>query len=375
VPIEKIWIVQVRQQTPFINLTNLHTHSLSHTHTVMTKKCDVEARPGYDSMLAHEYADTPTTLKEKVKILASLLKKSKRCVAYTGAGISTASGISDYATKNTTSVAATTTTKRHKVLSNFDARPTLSHRVLVSMYECGYLKRWFQQNHDGLPQKAGMPQHAINEIHGSWFDPSNPVIPMTGSLRSDYFEDLLGWEQKTDLVLVLGTSVAGMNADRMARTVSEKAKRDEAIGAVMVNLQRTKMDSETSLRIYAKLDDVFKLLSEELKLSVRPMSHIHVPDYRGKEVETDVFIFTGYDGKTGLRAAGKTCKLDMREDAKVVLTCGPHKGDDGDVVEKRSQGHYRIRFRHAIKKRSKLKVPFQRTMGTWWCEVRLCSCV
>ena len=88
--------------------SNKPSHTLSLSHTVMTKKCDVEARPGYDSMLAHEYADTPTTLKEKVKILASLLKKSKHCVAYTGAGISTASGISDYATKNTTSAAATT---------------------------------------------------------------------------------------------------------------------------------------------------------------------------------------------------------------------------------------------------------------------------
>ena len=121
-------------------------------------------------MKAHEYQDTPKTLKVKVKMLASLLMSSKQCVAYTGAGISTASGISDYATKNKNAMGP-----KHKVISNFDARPTLSHRVLVSMFECGILKRWFQQNHDGLPQKAGMPQHAINEIHGSWFDPSNPV--------------------------------------------------------------------------------------------------------------------------------------------------------------------------------------------------------
>ena len=254
-------------------------------------------------------------------------------------------------------------------MSNFDARPTLSHRVLVAMYECGVLARWFQQNHDGLPQKAGMPQHGINEIHGSWFDPSNPVIPMTGNLRSDYFEDLLAWEQKTDLVLVLGTSVAGMNADRMAQTVSKKAKKKQAIGAVMVNLQQTRIDSETCLRIYAKLDDVFKLLAKELSLDVKPMSHEHVPNYCGKQVEKDVFVFDGYDGKTGMRAKGKTCRLDMREGSNVTLTCGPHRGDDGVVVEKRRQGHYRIRFRHAIKKRSKLKVPFQRTMGTWWCEV------
>ncbi len=39
----------------------------------------------------------------------------------------------------------------------------------------GLLHGWVQQNHDGLPQKAGFPQERINEIHGSWYDPGNPV--------------------------------------------------------------------------------------------------------------------------------------------------------------------------------------------------------
>ena len=46
-----------------------------------------------------------------------------------------------------------------------------------------------QQNHDGLPQKAGYPQQHLNEIHGAWFDPTNPVVPMSGTLR----EDLMTW--------------------------------------------------------------------------------------------------------------------------------------------------------------------------------------
>ena len=50
-------------------------------------------------------------------------------------------------------------------------------------------RHWVQQNHDGLPQKAGYPQQHLNEIHGAWFDPSNPVVPMSGTLR----EDLMTW--------------------------------------------------------------------------------------------------------------------------------------------------------------------------------------
>lgn len=37
----------------------------------------------------------------------------------------------------------------------------------------------------GLPQKAGFPQGLINEVHGSWYDPSNPGVrwrPIAGPI-------------------------------------------------------------------------------------------------------------------------------------------------------------------------------------------------
>ena len=39
----------------------------------------------------------------------------------------------------------------------------------VGLASC-VLHRLVQQNHDGLPQKAGVQQELMNEIHGSWFD-------------------------------------------------------------------------------------------------------------------------------------------------------------------------------------------------------------
>ena len=43
-----------------------------------------------------EYFDSPEELEEKVQLLAEMIIMSKHMVAFTGAGISTASGIPDY---------------------------------------------------------------------------------------------------------------------------------------------------------------------------------------------------------------------------------------------------------------------------------------
>jgi hypothetical protein len=183
--------------------------------------CDLDARPGYASVQAHEYEDDPIVLRQKVQFLAYLLTQSRNCIIYTGAGISTASGIGDYATKSKTKFS------NQKLKSHLLARPTLAHRVLVAMYHQGLVKRWVQQNHDGLPQKAGFPQHAINEIHGAWYDPTNPVVPMTGELRNDLQQDMYACEENSDLTIAIGTSMCGMNADRVFTTVSEKVERRE----------------------------------------------------------------------------------------------------------------------------------------------------
>merc|ERR1711988_1703419 len=127
----------------------------------------------------------------------------------------------------------------------------------------GYLKQWIQQNHDGLPQKAGFPQNDLNEIHGAWYDPSNPVVPMDGSLRADLIERMLDWESQVDLCLSLGTSMVGMNSDRMAVAPAERMRKGVkgALGTVIVTLQQTQYDSLASIRIFAPIDCVMELLS------------------------------------------------------------------------------------------------------------------
>jgi len=163
------------------------------------------ARPGYNSYLAQEYVDNKQVLQEKIRILADQIKKSSNFVVYTGAGISMAAGINDYATKAKNSV----TGKKLETINRLKAIPTKSHYILVELYKAKFLKHWIQQNHDALAQKAGFPQKALNEIHGSWFDKKNPVVLMDDQVKGELFNKLIEWEEKCDLCLSLGTSMCG----------------------------------------------------------------------------------------------------------------------------------------------------------------------
>eukprot|EP00439_Symbiodinium_sp_Y106_P080574 s842_g19.t1 len=146
-------------------------------------------------LTATEFEDQPEVAVAKVKELAQLIKLSRKTVAYTGAGISAAvigqaalSGQNTVGWKNNTRL----------------------------------LHGWVQQNHDGLPQKAGFPQERINEIHGSWYDPSNPVVKYSGTLHDKSYPWMREDAETADLCLVLGTSLGGLNADQVATKTADR---------------------------------------------------------------------------------------------------------------------------------------------------------
>mmetsp|Transcript_70939 Transcript_70939/g.132685 ORF Transcript_70939/g.132685 Transcript_70939/m.132685 type:complete len:566 (-) Transcript_70939:169-1866(-) len=327
----------------------------------VARACDEEARPGYKTKKAHEYLDVEDVLKAKIAALAGLIRRSKNCVAYTGAGISTASGISDYATKASNSVASEGVQK----VSHWMAKPTLAHRALVRLHELGHLKHWVQQNHDGLPQKAGFPQEHINEIHGAWYDPSNPVVAMSGTLRTDLMESLLQWEASCDLCLAFGTSMVGMNSDRMAISAAQRAKAGNGLGTVIVALQQTQYDSSASLRIYAPIDRVMEMLAAEMQFDI-PQAQAKVPTPVSQPHLYKDLPYT----KDGMVSRKESLTLDLRPGARVRLVNqqGWDKerwGEVGEVLPPqdslREEGHY------AIKIGGTEKSPV-RVLGLWWLE-------
>jgi len=314
--------------------------------------CDAKARPGYDSMKAHEFEDNFETLRAKVQLLSALIFQSTHMNVYTGAGISTASGISDYATKSSRWSKGKS--------SGLHSTPTLSHYVLTALHRKKLLKTWIQQNHDGLPQKSGMPQSAMNEIHGSWFDPSNPVVPMSGSLRGDLYTWLENEEVAADLTLAIGTSLCGMAADCVVESTALRAMAGEGLGSVIIGYQRTRLDPSASLRIFGNIDTVMLLLAVEMGLGLPVPEQIHCPPNHMYRVP--------YSQRGDRVQSGNTVTLNLQIGATLKLVGGPGDGFVGKVVDTPSADipFYRVAFpctREGSQKFGKGMISY--AMGTW----------
>ena len=304
-----------------------------------------KARPEYTTIESHEYCDREHVLKKKIEILADFVRQSKHCVAYTGAGLSVSSGLDDYASdRSSIQIRGTGAV----------AQPNGGHRAIVKLHMAGYLKAVVNQNHDGLLQKAGFPQQDVNEIHGSFFDPSNPGGNI---LRHDLFDNLLDHEAKVDLCLALGSSLSGLNADRLATSASKKNP-----GLVICNLQCTRLDQYSNLRIYAPLDDVLTRLSKQLGLT-----STKVPTPIVTPLGFDGVFLLPYDSSTGelSRDHSKVCQLNMNVGSRFKILRGSYADCHGEVIGKRQDdGHWKLLIHQVIDENT--KITDEHLLGSWW---------
>lgn len=208
-------------------------------------------------LTATEFEDHEAVLDTKCAQLAQMILLSRNTVVYSGAGISVASCIGQAARGSGSDKSR-----------GLDAWPSKTHYALGALGRNGLIHGWVQQNHDGLPQKAGFPQEKINEIHGSWFDPANPVVLYSGSLKSDAYPRMRHDADTADLVIVVGTSLGGLNADQVAiKTAKRSLKPGGALGTVMINLQQTEEDGKASLRLFSTTDSALSRVLEKLGLA------------------------------------------------------------------------------------------------------------
>ncbi len=116
--------------------------------------------------------------------LHGLLKNSARCVVFTGAGISTESGIPDFRspggiwTNNQpidfSDFIASEDMRRESWRRKFNldasfsqAEPNSGHRAINKLVETGKVTAVITQNVDGLHQASGVPDEQVIELHGN----------------------------------------------------------------------------------------------------------------------------------------------------------------------------------------------------------------
>lgn len=225
-------------------------------------------------------------LEKRIEILAKLLFKARYPVFFTGAGISTESGLPDFRGPDGL------WTRRDKGLppKNGDrpwekADPNSGHRALVELQKMGKLKFLISQNVDNLHLKSGIPFDLLAELHGNihrlrcrkcqrTFDRSldKKMCDCGGALVSSVIDfgmslpakDLgLSYEHsiKSDLFVVVGSSLVVTPAADMPM-VALRAGAKLAI----VNAGETPFDTMANLRFQEQVGGVLPPVVKRLKI-------------------------------------------------------------------------------------------------------------
>ncbi len=224
---------------------------------------------------------------QNVALAAAWIKSSKHFVAFTGAGISTESGLPDFRGPDGV------WTRRDKGLPPpksarwCDVEPNAGHLALVKLQNMGILKFLISQNVDNLHLKSGIKPEILAEFHGNmtlmrclkcdkqfpkdevWDENkwgpgyrTSPVVPgqpkcgCGGRLISSVvnFGDPIPAKElkmsydhsgKSDVFLVIGSSLTVTPASDMPKeALSNGAK------LIIINKQETPYDSYAHLRFF-----------------------------------------------------------------------------------------------------------------------------
>ena len=248
-------------------------------------------------------------LEKAVSQARAILRESRYAVAFTGAGISTPSGIPDFRSSgsgmwekfNPMETASLTTFRNHPerfwnwkrpmMLTAWQAEPNPAHLALARLECAGILKAVITQNIDGLHQRAGSKN--VLEVHGSIETmtcprckksfPSRdfkPVLEQPGGmptcpndhaiLKPDVvlFEEALPalvWRQaeehakRADVMLVVGSSLEVYPAAYLPKMAAETGAR-----TIIANLSSTFLDASAEVLLPADVAQALPAILEGL---------------------------------------------------------------------------------------------------------------
>jgi NAD-dependent deacetylase len=251
-------------------------------------------------------------VEDKIKKVAQMITAAKRVLVFTGAGISTESGIPDFRGSDglwtkydpddfTIDKFLGSATTRKKVWQGLregglmeEARPNPAHYAIVELEKMGKLSSLVTQNVDNLHQKAGSNPALIRELHGNMQMmvclncherypltlikencPSPDYVPTCdycrGILKPDviFFGEALPQDtlmratqeaEECDLLIVVGSSLVVYPA----AYIPIYAKQSGA-GIVIINIGPTEQDHIADVLIKAKAGEAMSGIVQQLK--------------------------------------------------------------------------------------------------------------
>lgn len=271
-----------------------------------------------------EHFDDPRVLDQKVDLLFKWITESSHCIAFTGAGISTSTGIPDFrGPQGVWTLRAQNKQRTGPSTSSIKAIPSPCHMAIVELMNRGVIKYLISQNTDGLHRKSLVPLDKFAELHG------NSMMEVCKKCGKSYLRDFRvrtaakvhdhvtgrhcdniscggpledtiinfgedlpekelrnGFKQAelADLCVSFGSSLTVTPAADMPRRVAERGKR-----LVIVNLQKTPLDNLASLVIHAKIDDVIRALMKRLQIDIPEfrLNRYILVDKKGKVTPVD----------------------------------------------------------------------------------------
>lgn len=235
--------------------------------------------------MEHQEVLIEKDLGERIEKFANLIFKSRYPVFFTGAGISTESGLPDFRGPDGL------WTRREKGLPPLSlarsweaAAPNRGHLALVELQELGKLKFLISQNVDHLHLKSGIRPERLAELHGNMTklrclrcketvdrEAGLAACPCGGPLASsvvNFGQPLperelirsLGHSRRSDLFVVAGSSLVVTPAADLPR---------EALRAgadlVIINGGDTPLDGSAHLRFREKIGEVLPRAVERLR--------------------------------------------------------------------------------------------------------------
>jgi NAD-dependent deacetylase len=246
-------------------------------------------------------------MRTEIGQLVQLLQKARYAVAFTGAGVSTDSGIPDFRSPgsglweqhNPMEIASIEGFRsnparfyefwRWRFAKLASASPNVTHQLLAELESQGHVKCVITQNIDNLHRQAG--SRRVLEVHGNFTrglcigckktytiqeifakverqriplcdscqNLLKPDVVLFGELLTSDFDHALDEIERCDLLLVLGTSLEVYPAAALV----PQAKR-RGVKVVIVNRDKTPFDSTADLVIQSELQPVMLQLRQVL---------------------------------------------------------------------------------------------------------------